>query len=1346
MTQRWLRLLPALIVCAIPVLTHAAEPVSVLDRAVEALSDWNTPVMERANALSTLRGAGSTARAYIHKLLRSANWTARIDGLTLASQTGMPGLSEVLIVASTDRNWAVRAHAASLAVGTSAEHQAAIEPAIKALLGDPIGNVRLAAYKTLAAWHPGATYISDALSDPDTEVSYWAAQQYMSRTEIRTLTPEVRARLADSIITKLRNTQWRAADSRSIPTLFMLGAIGHGALYDAIINAPPNIRAQAVSVIGSRAGKTAADLLLRLTQASDPNIQRSAINVLQGVCDKRHGPRLLDIMKTALDPQVRQCALQALGRIQYKESLPHVLKLLEERDRNVMGAALSTIAAIGDKSIVPRLLELYETEHDGYMRSQWVNPIAQLLKHDAADFLRAATRDNHQAVRQAAVYAVRSFLKEDDQTDILMRVVQDDDNDYVRYSAISHLGPEQIEQTLDALIEALREGGPQSRRAAASRLGQAKSPRAVQALIDASSREDVPDIRDTVITALGNVRDQRAVPILKKALTSNDPQMRSASLRALSNFPDVLGHDLLVGLIQKEQDAVVLNTCISIINARGLVLPECLPQFARMTKSPDSTLRLGVLSCIDRIGGAAAAQVLCRAIQEDADPSVRAAAVNALVAQISSQKVRPHSIHKALIGALETTDDTARQRIISTLAELRDPALAAVFLHVLKRDTIDSVRRQAALALQQVAGKEMVPEIVEAAKSEENSAIVVILIGLLGNIADRQALPFLKDSLRSSDASVQAEALRAVGAFKDASLIPFYIDRLKESTSDEVRLTCLRALKGTGDRRALEAVTSAVIADEDPLIRQAALDILTEFSDAQVAALLIARITSDENTIEPTEPIRKLLSEVRPRSAGPMVIAALRRTSDPARIRGFCSVMGALRDRRAASFLADLIRKGSSSEIVEAALDALRQVGVAQDAAHCLDLAQRAVGGLSRAAMAAATELGAADEVAPLAAARFATGTDIDKRFYAPLVVKSGQKDHQPMLHRTLAAANNAPLLTSVCSALRATSPENVGFLEAIALGDMHPSAAIAAIRALGTVNAPSAHDAIARILLSSRPATIRAAALAVYGRAVGRPETRDVLLRCLASPEPELRIAALQALSAAPDLDVELAQHVVALARQDTDGITRLEAIRALGAAYGSKHAEHTLLTLLHAREREAELADIIRSLGRLRSTFAVPVLTELAASAQLPLRLAALEALGQIGSEPALKAIEEAFEQGDVDKIRSTAAVALAHTGNRQYVDRLARALQSAPGLDVRMACARSLGELGGEKAQAALVEALRDDSGTVRESAVRALAAMGTRAAIHEIQKMLDDTDTGVVAAARECLRRLREQVGQ
>ncbi len=1345
MGQRFLWLLPIVVLCVICVPARAAQPANALDRAVEALNDWNTPAIERANAVSAIRGAGNAARAHIYKLLQSTNWMARVDGLTLASQTGMQGLSDAVIAASRDKNWAVRAHAATLAADVPAEYRAGMEPAIKTLLTDPIGNVRLAAYKTLVTWRPDDTYISGALSDPDTEVSYWAAQQYMSRAQVRALTPEARIRLTESIIAKLRSTQWREADSRSIATLFALGATAHEALYDAIINAPPNVRAQAVSTIGSRAGKAAADLLLLLMQAPDPNLQRTAISVLQGICDKSHGPRLLETMKTATDPQVRQYALQALGRIQYKEALPHVLKLLEQRDRSVMSAALGTIAAMGDKTTVPRLLELYEMEPEGYTRSQWINPIAQLLKHEAADFLRAAARDDHQAVRQAAVYAVRSFLKEEDQADILMRVVQDEDSDYVRYTAISHLSQEQVERALDALIEALREGGQQSRRAAASRLGQSKSLRAVQALIDAFAQEDTPDIRDTVIAALGNVRDQRAIPILKKALISNDPHLRSAALRALSNFPDVVSPGLLVGLIQKEQDDVVLNACIQIINARGLVLPECLPQFARMTKSPDNGLRYGVLSCISRIESVPAVQLLCRLIQEDADPSVRALAVNALVAHIASRKITPHSIQKALLGALETTDDSARQRIVSALAELRDPALAPVFLQVLKRDTADTVRRQAALALRQVARKEIVPEIIEAAKAEENPTNMVILVELLGDIADRQALPFLKDCLRSSDAAVQAAALRAGGAFKDASLIPFYVDRFKESTSSEVRLNSLRALKGTGDRRALEAVTAAV-ADDDPLIRQAALDILTEFRDAKVAALLIDRVTSDENAIEPTEPIRRLLGEVRPRSAAPTVVAAARRASDPARLRGFCSVMGALRDRRTVPFLADLIRKNAAPDVMETALEALRRVGTRQDAALCLHVAQTTAGRLSREAVVAAKELGAAEEVATLAAARFGTGTEIERRFYASLLATSEPKNHRVLLQRTFAAPDDTPLLISVCSALRTTSPENVAPLEAIALGDIQPGVAAEAIGALMRAGIPSARAALVRILLSSRPAAVRAAALAAYARIVGWPEAREALLRCLSSPEPELRIAGLRAFSATQGSDPEITQQVISWARQDADGAARIEAIRALGVAYGSKDAEQTLLALLHSQEREVETEDTIRSLGQLRAAAAVPALADLVGSAQLPVRIVALEALGQIGTEPARAAIEEAFEQENIDRVRSAAAVALGRTGDHRYVDRLVRALQSAPGLDVRRACAAALGELGGSSARTALVEALRDDSGAVRESGVRALAAMHARTAVNEIRKLLDDTDADVASAARECLVRLQEQRGQ
>jgi len=384
------------------------EARSALDAATAKLNDWNTPLKGRQAAMETIRAAGRVGMRHVRVLLASKAWIARRDGLTLASQIGPPDLARTLAAGLADRNWAVRVHAASLASALTGSRRREVEPAVKALLKDRFSAARLAAYKTLVAWDPQGGYISAALADPDAEVSYWAAQKYMRRGRAARLTPDAKAKLVDSILAKLRSGRWRQIENLAVATLLTLGPAARDALYEAALREPPDLRRQAVSTIGSKAGKAGVGLMFRFLDDPDTAVRARAMEYLSRYCDRRHAPRLLRILNTSGSSESRRYMLRALGRLKYKAALPHMLSLLDDQDYSVRDAVLQALAEMGDKTAAPKLMRMYESERHGWRRRQLVGPIARLLRNDAADFLREAARDEHEAVRPHSMRPTRT--------------------------------------------------------------------------------------------------------------------------------------------------------------------------------------------------------------------------------------------------------------------------------------------------------------------------------------------------------------------------------------------------------------------------------------------------------------------------------------------------------------------------------------------------------------------------------------------------------------------------------------------------------------------------------------------------------------------------------------------------------------------------------------------------------------------------------------------------------------------------------------------------------------------------------------------------------------------------
>ncbi|MDZ4762923.1 MAG: HEAT repeat domain-containing protein [Chloroflexota bacterium] len=171
-----------------------------------------------------------------------------------------------------------------------------------------------------------------------------------------------------------------------------------------------------------------------------------------------------------------------------------------------------------------------------------------------------------------------------------------------------------------------------------------------------------------------------------------------------------------------------------------------------------------------------------------------------------------------------------------------------------------------------------------------------------------------------------------------------------------------------------------------------------------------------------------------------------------------------------------------------------------------------------------------------------------------------------------------------------------------------------------------------------------------------------------------------------------------------DGDAIMRIDVVTALGMCR-SEAGMAALLKLVRLSMFDAHHVQAIRSLGWFRDArLAAPLLPLLAHNVGA-VRLAAAEALGDIGDPSAVPALVERFE--------------------------------SDPQIDIRWQAARSLGAIRDASAVPALMAALHDTAATIRAHAASALGAIGDRRAVNALRGAANDTEDAVRRAVGAAL---------
>ena len=560
-----------------------------------------------------------------------------------------------------------------------------------------------------------------------------------------------------------------------------------------------------------------------------------------------------------------------------------------------------------------------------------------------------------------------------------------------------------------------------------------------------------------------------------------------------------------------------------------------------------------------------------------------------------------------------------------------------------------------------------------------------------------RAVPALARALGDSDPLVRSACADALGAQASPDAVAPLSGKLDDPTP-AVRSQVARALAKLGDPRAVVPLVGKV-QDSVPEVRQAVVRALGDLGDPRATqALLLA--------------LRDAVPEVKVEA-----LAALGRLRAP---EAASAIAPLALERNPAVRQAALVALGRIAT-VDAVRALMKALGTQEDAAGTLERTS-VRDALVSAGAPAVTELTALLErpVSPAVAtsAAWVLG-ELRATKSAPVIVAALRKGTLPAgaALRALAGAGGAEQVPVV--------------LEYVA--DPSPVVREEALRAATALLDPSRPDGravepLAATLRAPRTSPGERAAVATLLGRTGAPRAAAELAGLVASKDPALRLAAIDALgalgTASPQArpgDSATDDALVPLLG-DTDPAVRLHTAIALASSGGAK-ARAELVTKLDGGDevdRYAVLAALGGILERNPDERATARLFRELGVAAGPERDAVIEAAGRARLPSVVRALSELAVKGDLDDRRMIAAVLAGHRGSPAAVT-LARALANDADSGVRAQAAFTLGALGDPSVLLVLTTLAKSGDADVATDAVggiarsAALAGNGGQAAI-------------------------------
>jgi HEAT repeat protein len=213
-------------------------------------------------------------------------------------------------------------------------------------------------------------------------------------------------------------------------------------------------------------------------------------------------------------------ATDYLGKVRAARAVPALRELLDSREQRFMNTAFRALGraagAEGDSEIADYLIEYYTNGEPGdENRREIITALGALGSAKGIAFLSeiAESNDERITLRIAALDSLSKIGNPEGLEAILASIGAGDPN--VRSAAVAALGPFSGEEVDKAILEAFRDSYYRTRLAAAQAARQRRLEAAMPYLKFRAERDDVPQVKDEAIRALGAIDNEESNGIVE---------------------------------------------------------------------------------------------------------------------------------------------------------------------------------------------------------------------------------------------------------------------------------------------------------------------------------------------------------------------------------------------------------------------------------------------------------------------------------------------------------------------------------------------------------------------------------------------------------------------------------------------------------------------------------------------------------------------------------------------------------------------------------------------------------------------------------------------------------------
>ncbi|MCG6553025.1 MAG: HEAT repeat domain-containing protein [Candidatus Magnetominusculus sp. LBB02] len=353
-------------------------------------------------------------------------------------------------------------------------------------------------------------------------------------------------------------------------------------------------RMAAVELLCTLKSQACVPKLMAMYGEGDSELKKNIIKIL----GEMQAPGISKLLLSALTDSslsLRIQAVRALAALKDPEAVMPLSEMLSGEDTLLKRTVLDTLIAIGDKRAAPAILNLLK-DVDLVIRQKSTECVIQLADATIVPDIIRLMKDKDVNVRRCAVDVLNN-IRDPSTADTLVAAMKDSDW-WVRQIATDALTEVKGENIIKFFITMLKDSSDVNmRRCSVEFFNKVTDAAALEPLI-ASLKDDDWWVREKAVTALGILKDERAVDALSTVL--GDSEIKWAIPSALAAIG---GHKVIEPLFILLADGEK-RVRVGALKALGkLKDPETIPKLKEMLDDGEAEVRLEAVSALKALTG-----------------------------------------------------------------------------------------------------------------------------------------------------------------------------------------------------------------------------------------------------------------------------------------------------------------------------------------------------------------------------------------------------------------------------------------------------------------------------------------------------------------------------------------------------------------------------------------------------------------------------------------------------------------------------------------------------------------------------------------------------------------------